>query len=95
MIARDILVHDGPVSIAARANNPYAVFVIRLRTAADYVTIECGLIIEDIWPIVKRRIFSHGIIGTDLLFITNATGNKECGDRSLVGGDRKRQVLRT
>jgi len=47
MIARGILVHDGLVSIAARANNPYAVFVIRLWTAADYVTIERGLIIED------------------------------------------------
>lgn len=47
MIARDILVHSGAVSIAARANNPYAVFVIRLRTAADYVTVECALIIED------------------------------------------------
>lgn len=76
MIARDILVHGGPVSIAARANNPYAVFVIRLL--ADYVTVECGLIIEDVRPIVKRRIFSHGIIGTDRLLIMNATGNKEC-----------------
>lgn len=64
MIARGILVHGGPVSIAARANNPYAVFVIRLRTVVDYVTIECGLIIEDVRPIVKCRIFSHGIIGT-------------------------------
>lgn len=77
MIARGILIHDGPVSIAARANNPYAVFVIRLRTAASYVTVECGLIIEDVRPIVKRCIFSHGIIGTDLLLITNATSNKE------------------
>lgn len=27
--------------------------------------------------IVKRCIFSHGIIGTDLLLIVNVTSNKE------------------
>lgn len=36
---------------------------------ASYVTVECGLIIEDVRPIVKRCIFSHDIIGTDPLFL--------------------------
>lgn len=77
MIAWSILIHGGSVSIAARANNPYAVFVIRLRTglAKDYVTVQWGSIIENVRSIVKR-IFSRGIIGTDLLIITSVTGNK-------------------